>query len=747
MKQVININFQGRVVPIEQTAYEILKQYIASLNKFFEKEDGREEIVNDIENRIAELFQQKLKDGSTCITDADVEAIKRSIGTPEDFGAEADATENTGNTQSANTNQQGSYTYTEPNAGNTQARKLYRSENDKVIGGVCSGLANYFGVDVVVVRVITLILFFVGGIGLLPYIILWVVVPSTATQQIGSPRKRLFRDEENKYVGGVCSGLAHYFGIQAWIPRLLFLLPLLTFIFKWNRYVGWHNMTAGLNFTPLLAYIILWILIPEAKSTSEKLEMKGEKVDLNSIKNSVVEEMKGVGQRMQSFGTEAGQKFSEGAKNVASELSAVGHRNKNTIGTIISTIVKIILYFFLGVILIVLVTLLFALAIASFGLFPLKDFMLTDGWQNAYAWGTLLFFIIVPVIGIITWIIRKVAKIKSGGMYMRSTFILLWVLGWVCAVFLAASVSRDFNRQSNFFTENVALTNPTVNKLLITSRNSNEVFGKRKFFRIEPYSWMDEDTAIVKNITINIFKATGDSFSVNIMKSARGRTKTFADTAAAKINFSALQIDSTLLLDKGVTINKTDKFRNQHVIVNIYVPVGKQIKIDESVDGWGGVNFHNWNVDDRNWDFESENAMHGWRTNVDYIMKADGLYTLDGKPAGATDWNDNSDNNDVNINENGIKVNSNGKRIVIDDSGISIEKKKENINEAQGVLDSMKQEIKIREMKEKDSLQRQKELIDEKLKKLNSGNIESQIKESTVSITPPIACYNPLWML
>ena len=75
MKKVININFQGRVIPIEETAYEILKQYIESLRQFFANEEGKDEIINDIESRIGELFDEQLKKGCPCITDADVETV------------------------------------------------------------------------------------------------------------------------------------------------------------------------------------------------------------------------------------------------------------------------------------------------------------------------------------------------------------------------------------------------------------------------------------------------------------------------------------------------------------------------------------------------------------------------------------------------------------------------------------------------------------------------------------------------
>src|SRR3954466_1713689 len=88
MKKIININFQGRVIPIEETAYDILKQYTESLRRFFANEEGKDEIINDIEGRIAELFSETLKKGGTCITDEDVNAVIASMGRPEDFETE-----------------------------------------------------------------------------------------------------------------------------------------------------------------------------------------------------------------------------------------------------------------------------------------------------------------------------------------------------------------------------------------------------------------------------------------------------------------------------------------------------------------------------------------------------------------------------------------------------------------------------------------------------------------------------------
>ena len=167
MKKIININFHSRVVPIEETAYEILQQYIDSLRRHFANEEGRDEIISDIENRFSELFAETLKKGASCITDADVNNIIASMGRPEDLddaemggGKGAATSANTGATQN-DSRQQDSY----QDAGN-EPRRLYRSENDKILGGVCGGLANYLRVDPSIVRIIFGLMLMAWGTGL-----------------------------------------------------------------------------------------------------------------------------------------------------------------------------------------------------------------------------------------------------------------------------------------------------------------------------------------------------------------------------------------------------------------------------------------------------------------------------------------------------------------------------------------------------------------------------------------------------
>ena len=278
MKKVININFQGQVIAIEETAYEILNKYIVSLKSYFSREVDGEEIVNDIENRIAELFGNRLKLGINCITDEDVESIISNIGRPEEFDTEYD--ENKRN----DSNDFPSFDESE-----SQVRSLYRNSSDKIIGGVCSGLAHYFKTDPVWFRLAFVVLFTVL---FWVYIILWIVLKQKPLEtNVG---KRLYKNPNDKYIGGVCGGIAAYFKIDSWIPRLVFLLPLflnvfgMVSIFPLNHLLGSMDFSWNLNGGVVLLYIILMIIVPEAKTVKQKLEMMGEEDYIKPIRERVM---------------------------------------------------------------------------------------------------------------------------------------------------------------------------------------------------------------------------------------------------------------------------------------------------------------------------------------------------------------------------------------------------------------------------------------------------------------------------
>jgi phage shock protein PspC (stress-responsive transcriptional regulator) len=625
MKKVININFQGRVIPIEETAYDMLKQYVESLRLFFANEEGKDEIINDIEGRIAELFDEQLKKGSTCINDVDVNNIINSMGRPEDFDADEAKVQT----------QLGGQSYTnEGFAGgqSTTSRRLYRDENHKVLGGVCSGIANYFNVDPLLIRILFVIFL---GVAFWVYIIMWIAVPSSSSVVIGSQRKRLFRDPDSKMIAGVCSGLAQYFGVQVWIPRILFLIPFFSFVFRWGHW-GWWDFPHFLSFSfspgAIVIYIILWLVLPEAKSAADKLEMKGEKVDLNNIKSTIQGDLEGFKDRASAFGAElkeraqaVGEDISTAGKRAGAEAATVARRNGNGIGYVIGLIAKIFAYFILGVILFSIVATLFGLGVFFTGLWPAYSFVLDDGFQTLLAWGTIIFFIWVPVIAIVTWIIRRITRKRGNSNIIRLTFLSMWILGIICFVNLIVSVRNDFRYRNYPAETSVALTNPAVAKLEIKSASMGRYYD-RNWLSFEPFTSLDEDTVFVKNIRLRIVKATGDSFQVRMVKMANGSTKDEAEKLVSRINYNVMQMDTILTLDKGIGVNRHDKFRNQQVIITVAVPVGKRVMVNENV-GWN----HNVKVElgrDNDYDYWEDNEESlslRWRHNVEYVMTETGL--------------------------------------------------------------------------------------------------------------------------
>ena len=179
MQRIIQINIAGRVLPIEEDAYVILKEYITSLQRQFKDEDGKE-IIEDIENRIAELFSIRLQGGSTAIDRSDVQKVIDTLGAASDLHDGPTSSSTQGSRQYTYSQSQqrttgNPYTYTHD--------RLLRNPYDKVIGGVCSGLARYFDVDPVIIRLIMVVLFLVFGVGFIAYLIAWAVIPAAKSPE------------------------------------------------------------------------------------------------------------------------------------------------------------------------------------------------------------------------------------------------------------------------------------------------------------------------------------------------------------------------------------------------------------------------------------------------------------------------------------------------------------------------------------------------------------------------------------
>jgi len=164
MKKVLQINIRGIVFQIDEDAYEKLNKYLTEIYRHFKSKKGHEEIINDIENRIVELFQNKLTEKKQVIAIEDVVEVIGVMGHPSDFDNDSEE----------------EYNYVAP-VGQKGRRRLFRDKENSMIAGVCAGLGAYFDVDKVWFRIIFLVAFFGAGSGFLVYLVLWIAIPPART--------------------------------------------------------------------------------------------------------------------------------------------------------------------------------------------------------------------------------------------------------------------------------------------------------------------------------------------------------------------------------------------------------------------------------------------------------------------------------------------------------------------------------------------------------------------------------------
>ncbi len=181
MQRIIQINIAGRILPIEEDAYILLKEYINSLERQFKGDDGKE-IIEDIENRIAELFSIRLEGNSPAIDRPDVQKVIDTLGAASDLHD---------GPKSAGPQSSGPNSYTYNSASQTFGGRPYpythdrllRDPYDKIFGGVCSGIAHYFDIDPVIIRLVMVVLFLTFGIGFIAYLIAWMVIPAAKSRE------------------------------------------------------------------------------------------------------------------------------------------------------------------------------------------------------------------------------------------------------------------------------------------------------------------------------------------------------------------------------------------------------------------------------------------------------------------------------------------------------------------------------------------------------------------------------------
>lgn len=393
--------------------------------------------------------------------------------------------------------------------------------------------------------------------------------PNQSYNNYGSRKhKKLYRDKEKGMIGGVATGLGHYFGIDAVWIKIIFLI----FVF------------AGFG-TGILAYFVLWIVTPEAVTTSEKLEMTGEPVTISNIEKKVREEIDSLSEKFKNADYDKmGNQVKSGAERISSSF-----------GDFIMTIFKIFAKF-LGVILIISgISTLIMLLIGVFTLgtnifidFPWQNFIEAGNFTEYPLWsfGLLMFFAVGIPFFFLTLLGFKLLSpnLKSIGNITKYTLLALWIISIAILTSIGIKQATEISYDNKVVEKKVLAIKPT--DTLYIKFKYNDYYTKslnhyREFEFVQDSA--NNDLIYSNDVRLHVLHTDESAPFMQIEKSARGNSFTNAKKRAEKINYKFQVNGNHLILDNYFLTDVKNKFRGQEVDIYLYVPEGQLIKPDSSV--------------------------------------------------------------------------------------------------------------------------------------------------------------------
>lgn len=573
MKKTISINISGILFHIEEDGYDTLRKYLDAINKHFSGYKDSKEIISDIENRIAEIFLSNLKNNKQVITAENVDKLIEKMGMIADFTAVEDTETKEEEPETANQQHDDFYKYvTPPNAAHGGYKKLKRLENKKILGGVCAGIAHYFTVDPLWIRLIAILLLFSGNINMrfglfdfspfdnfdlrlgfgffavVAYIVLWVILPVSYETHEDKQVKKLYRNPDDKVLGGVASGLSAYFGVEVLYVRLAFLV--LTF--------------AGGS--GILIYLILWIITPVASSITERIKMKGGEITLDSIDSTIKENLNPLPPQPESTGKKI---LMAPFRILGKVIDAIGSA-LGPLGKFIAHVIRVIfglIIFFLGLGLTI--TPLIAL-LAYFGAtdtdyrvwmdnFPIELFSdLVPIWLVIAAVG----IVIIPGIIVLLLGLSVLAQKNLIGGRFGLVALGLWLLSIGIAAFQIPKIIAQFKEENKYEVVSALPVSPGT-LILRANDQDNDEFLHLANLKIEG----TQDTVI----------SLMQSFS------SRGRTKAEAMENAKQLTYRYTIEDSVVTFDEGIDLTQMQTFRDQRVNMVLKVPFDRPFIMERSM--------------------------------------------------------------------------------------------------------------------------------------------------------------------
>ena len=542
MNKTISINLGGFFFHIDEDAYQKLSRYFDAVKRSLAP-DGRDEIMSDIETRIAELFQERLQNEKQVVGLVEIDQVIAIMGQPEDYKIDDENTNFSSFTSSHDSNKKS---------------------------------------------------------------------------------KRLYRDHDNSILGGVASGFGHYLNIDPlWIRILFIISPWITF---------------G---TSLLIYLILWILIPEALTTSQKLEMKGEPINISSIEKKVKDGIDGIADKISNLDH---QKIADGAGKVGSSLSTI----LTTLFTVAGKFLGGLLFIFASLsllgIFITGVVMIFSSAMPDNYILNhinspigLETPLWLQGILFILAFGIPLFFLLILSLKIL------ITNLKSIGNPIKYILLALWIIA------VGSFITLGINEVTKIAFDGKVIQKAslvlTPNDTLFIKFKNNDFYSKNSVRNSSFKLTQDENSKDViysNNVSIEIMETDENVAYLQIEKIAKGKSINEAKKRAEKIKYGYKIEGNTLILDNYILSSIENKFRGQGVEIFLYLPKGTMFKTDD--------NFEDFNQSDTDY-FDFRNSLN----NIYRVEKKTSTYNYSSDEDG-NNTIENDPNATIIYDENGVLV-------------------------------------------------------------------------------------------
>ena len=509
MNKTININLGGFFFHIDEIAYQKLRKYLTSISKSLSDDSqGKNEIIADIEARISELLTEKITDSRQVVSEGNIEDIIVIMGQPEDYSEAEEPYSETTFSQTKN---------------NISGKKLFRDGDDKFLGGVASGIAHYFDVDTIWIRLGLLALFFSAGFG-------------------------------------------------------------------------------------ILIYILLWILLPEAKTTAEKLQMEGEAVNIDNIEKKIREEFTNVSESVKNAANHASEKIKDGANEFSEKMDQTFSRKRkknNGLQDFIHTVEKIIRIFFkifrkfIAIILIflaaavILSLIIGAFSIGSFEFLNIESNFIhyPDFFFAATIPRWLLTISLLTLIGIPFLILLVLGlRILSSNLKRFSKTASLSLLGiWFIALLILIFTAVEFGTSHSNFGHSVQ-KNPlkiiASDTLVLKMRNNDAIYYQhnlRRNSRRHEVNVGGVPLIYTNNIHLDIKRSTTNTAYIIIQKTSYAASSSEARKSAEEIQYLYSVQENNLILDAFFLSDLKNIFKEEEIDIALYVPKGTHVYLDNSV--------------------------------------------------------------------------------------------------------------------------------------------------------------------